>query len=250
MIDVAIEAAKAAGDLAYGYFRTNPKVNYKKDNSPVTVADIEAEKLIRKIISKKFPDHALFGEEFPPVNPKSRFKWVIDPIDGTRDYVRQIPSWATLIALLDGDFPILGVAFYPSTDEFFWAKRHKGTFLNGKKTKVSGVSSIEKSVVLHSSINRLRNLNVLDKVANLCDLCQGKRNHGSYNWALLLKGDADVVIETGQIHDFAAPALLIDEAGGKFTDFSGRFSITSGNAVATNGILHSQVLKILNQKSS
>ena len=88
MINTAIEAAQKAGQLAYRYFKSQPKVTYKPDNSPVTRADVEAEKLIRKIITKKFPDHGIIGEELPPVNPNSRFQWVIDPIDGTRDFIR------------------------------------------------------------------------------------------------------------------------------------------------------------------
>src|SRR4030042_1336109 len=113
MIDVAIEAAKAAGELAYRYFKTQPKVSYKPDKSPVTKADIEAEKLIRKIISKNFPDHGFIGEELGQTNPNARFKWVIDPIDGTKQFVRGIPFWATLLALLENGKPILGVVYSP-----------------------------------------------------------------------------------------------------------------------------------------
>ena len=99
MVDVAIEATKAAGELAYRYFKSQPKVSYKPDDSPVTRADIEAEKLIRKIISKKFPDHGIIGEELPPVNPKSRYQWIIDPIDGTRSFMIGLPLWSTLLAV-------------------------------------------------------------------------------------------------------------------------------------------------------
>ncbi len=247
MINVAIDAAKQAGALALRYSKTQPKVSYKPDNSPVTKADIEAERLIRKIISKKFPAHGFIGEELKPVNPNAKFKWVIDPIDGTKDYVRKIPTWATLIGLLEEGKPIIGVAFYPSTNEMFWSQKNNGTFLNGKKTKVSKVSKVDFSVIMHSSINRLKKIGKLTQTTNLCEISQGKRNHGAYNWNLLLKGSADVVIEIGLIHDFAAPAILVEEAGGKFTDISGNFSLTSGNALATNGLLHNQVLKILNQ---
>src|SRR3989344_4652305 len=107
MIDVAINAAKAGGELALRYFKNQPKVSYKPDNSPVTKADIEVEKLIRKIISKKFPDHGIIGEELPPVNPKAKYQWIIDPIDGTRDFIRQIPYWAVYIALLENQKPII-----------------------------------------------------------------------------------------------------------------------------------------------
>src|SRR4030042_4084238 len=116
MIGVAIETAKAAGDLAYRYFKTQTaswRITYKPDKSPVTKADIEAEKLIRKIISKKFPDHGIVGEEMEETNPNARFKWIIDPIDGTKQFVRGIPFWATLLALLENGKPILGVVYSP-----------------------------------------------------------------------------------------------------------------------------------------
>lgn len=247
MIDVAIEAAKAGGDLAYRYFKTQPKVSYKPDNSPVTKADIEVEKLIRKIIAKNFPDHGIIGEELPPVNPKAKYQWVIDPIDGTRDFVRKMTTWTTLLALLENKKPITGIAFFAGSNELFSAEKSKGAYLNGKAIRVSKVSKVEDALILHSSINRLRNIGKLAQVTNICDICQGKRNHGAYNWALLLKGNGDVVIETGQLHDFVAPAIIIEEAKGKFTDLEGKFSLTSGSALASNGLIHDQVLKILNE---
>src|SRR3989344_1639815 len=117
MLDVAIDAAKQAGEIALRYFKTQPKVSYKADKSPVTRADIEAEKLIRKIISKKFPDHGIIGEELPPVNPKARYQWVIDPIDGTRDFIHQIPHWAVYIAVLEKDKPIMSVIYFPTLSD-------------------------------------------------------------------------------------------------------------------------------------
>ena len=101
MLDVAIDAAKQAGQLALKQNKHLPKVSYKEDNSPVTKADIEAEKLIRKIITNNYPNHGIIGEELPTTNPKAKYKWLIDPIDGTSDYVRQIPFWATMIGILE-----------------------------------------------------------------------------------------------------------------------------------------------------
>src|SRR5437762_3163359 len=101
MIDVAIDAAKQAGMLALTYFQKQPKVTYKTDNSPVTIADKKAEQLIRKIVKHRYPDHGFLGEEYGKTNPKARFQWVVDPIDGTRDFTRQSRFWATLIAVLD-----------------------------------------------------------------------------------------------------------------------------------------------------
>ena len=136
MIDIAIETAKAAGQLGLKYFKNIPEVKFKKDNSPVTIADVEAEKLIRKIISGKFPDHGFIGEELPSIREKAQYVWVIDPIDGTRDFIRQIPNWSVMIALLKKNVPVAGVIFLPSLDILITAQKDKGTRINGKRGKV------------------------------------------------------------------------------------------------------------------
>ena len=251
MIKTAIEATRSAGELAYRYFKTQSasrRITYKPDNSPVTRADIEAEKLARKIISKKFPDHGIIGEEFGKTKPDAKYQWVIDPVDGTKDFVRKIPFWSTLLAVLENGKPIIGISFFPAIDEFFIAQKGKGTFLNNKKTNVSRVSNIKLAFVTHGSINRFEKFQKLKGLVQLCQTVQGRRNYGDLGFSLLLKGHVDAVLETGEIQDFAAPSLLVQEAGGKFTDFSGKFSLTSGNGIATNGLLHNQVLKILNSR--
>jgi len=248
MITVAVEAAKQAGDLAYRYFKTQPKIKYKPDNSPVTRADIEAEKLIRKIITKKFPDHGIIGEELPPVNPAARFKWVIDPIDGTRDFVRGIPFWSTFLAILENDKPTVGIIYTPTINEMFVAQKGKGAYLNGKKTKVSKISDLKLACISHGAISVFRKKGKLKGLVKICDIVKHRRGFGSTGLNLLLKGQVDIFIEPGGgLHDFAAPSILVEEASGKFSDFSGKFSLTSGNGVATNGLLHNQVIRLLNQ---
>ena len=250
MLDVAIDAAKQAGELALRYFKTQPKVSYKADKSPVTRADIEAEKLIRKIISKKFPDHGIIGEELPPVNPKARYQWVIDPIDGTKSFVRRMPFWSTLLALMENGKPIIGISFSPVDNELFTAEKGKGTFLNGKRQRVSKVSELQNAYLAHGSIDAFENKNMLNGFIKLYRATGSHRGFGdSYAYHLLIKGNIDIMVEAkDKVHDIAAPAILIEEAGGKFTDFSGKFSLTSDCGVVTNKILHSQVLKLLNGK--
>lgn len=249
MINVAIDAVRAAGALAYRYFQTQPKVHYKPDNSPVTQADIETEKLIRKIITKKFPDHGIIGEELPAVNPRAKYQWVIDPVDGTRDFVRSIPIWATFLAVLENGKPIIGISFTPTTDEFFVAQKGKGIHLNGKKTRVSKISDLKLACISHGSVNRFNDKGKLEGLLKICEIVQHRRGFSTLSLNLLLKGNIDIYTEpAGGIHDFAAPSILVEEAGGKFTDFDGKFSLTSGNGVATNGLLHKQVISILNDK--
>lgn len=250
MIDVAIDAVKKGGQLALRYFKNQPKVTYKPDNSPVTRADIETEKLIRKIITKNFPDHGIIGEELPPINPKAKYQWVIDPIDGTVDFTRGIETWSTYLAVLENGKPIIGIAFYPSSNELFSSQKGKGTYLNDKKTHVSKTKNLEYAFIAHGSLNRFGPKGKLGGLVKICDIVKGRKNFGSLSINLVLKGKVDINLEAGGgIHDFAAPAILVEEAGGKFSDFSDNFSLTSNEGICSNGFLHSQVLKLLNSKS-
>lgn len=249
MLKTAIEAAKLAGNHANKYFKNIPKVTYKADNSPVTKADLEAEKIIRKIITKKFPDHGIIGEELESVNPKAQYQWVIDPIDGTKDFVRGIPTWATLLAVLKDNKPIIGIAYFPYKDEIFVAEKNKGTFFNDKRIKVSSVDRIENAYCSHTSMRHFKTKGKLKGLVELSQVVQTQRAYGwSYATSLLIQGKLDIVIApTGNIWDFAAPSILTEEAGGIFSDFNGKISLTSDNAVITNGLLHSKVLNILNK---
>ncbi|OGD88403.1 hypothetical protein A3F45_01235 [Candidatus Curtissbacteria bacterium RIFCSPHIGHO2_12_FULL_41_17] len=247
MLDVAIEAAKAAGQLAYRYFKTQPKVSYKADNSPVTRADIEAEKLTRKIVLKKFPDHGFYGEETGETQPHAPYKWVVDPIDGTQAFIRGISLWMTLVALLKDGKPIIGISYSPSTGQLFVAEKSKGTYLNGKKTRVSKIKKIDEAFLVHGGIKSFKRQEKLEGLINLTEAVKASRGWTDGGYNLLLDARADIYVSASeQIYDIAAPSILVEEAGGKFTDFDGKFSLISGNGVATNGFLHNQVLKILN----
>ena len=247
MINVAIDAAKQAGELALKYFKSQPKVSYKADKSPVTIADLEAEKLIRRIIRRKFPDHGIIGEEFGEEKPNAKYKWVIDPIDGTRDFVRKHPFWATFIAILENNNPIVGVAFYPVSGDLLCAKKGGGTFINNKKTRVSKTKKLDDAYITFGNLKRFMEKKTLDSLLNLIEKTRSGRNYGNFQLKLLLEGKVDVDIEPfGAIYDFATPCILVEEAGGKFTDFKGEKSLTTGNALLSNSLLHNQVLKILN----
>lgn len=247
MLDFAIEAAKAGARIGLNYFQKTPKISYKADKSPVTIADKTAEKTIRAMIARRFPDHGIIGEEFSAVNPKANYQWVIDPIDGTRDYVRGLPLWATFVGLMESGKTIAAVAFYPATDEMFTAEKGKGTYLNAKRTRVSKVSNLAQSYMSHGQITRFELQGYFDQFVEVAREIGSKRSFGSYSLATLLKGNVDIYMEPGgSIWDFAVPSLLVPEAGGKFTDFAGEFKIDSGNGLMTNGILHDKVLRIFN----
>ncbi len=247
MLKTALEAAKKGGFLAEKYFNNLPKVNFKSDKSPFTIADIETEKLIRKIISSKYPDHGIIGEELPPINPKSNIQWVIDPIDGTRDFVRGIPFWATYIAVLKTNKPILGVVFMPSTNDMMTAKLSEGAFLNGKKTKVSKTKKLSDAYISFGQLKRFEKQKKVRELVNLCKTASASRGYGNLGFKFLIEGKIDISLESyGGLYDFAAPSIILKEAGGEFSDFSGKFSLTTGNGVYSNGLLHQQIIKILN----
>lgn len=247
MLDVAIKAAEEGGKVALSYFKNTPEVTYKPDNSPVTIADKNSEQAIRKIITNSFPDHGIIGEEFPALNPKAKYQWVVDPIDGTKSFVRGIPGWGVLIAVLEDNKPIIGVYNSPATSEMFTCQTKKGTYLNGKKTYVSKVNNLKDSFIVHGALNHFDKYNMVNNVLELTKIAQGKRGASDCDGLnMILKGQVDVNISaSGSIWDYAAPAILTEEAGGKFTDFSGNNSITNDTAIFSNGLLHKEVLELL-----
>jgi histidinol-phosphatase len=257
MIDFAINVATQAGDFAYSYFKKQLKVSsnsskwknfvkLKADNSPVTPADKNTEKLIRQILAKKFPDHGIIGEEFKSVNPDSEYQWIIDPIDGTKQFIRGIETWCTLLAVLKNKEPFIGIAYYPYSKELFSAQKNNGAYLNGNPIRVSSVSDISISSFSHGALDRFEKWGLTNRLIQICTTVQGKRSFGPYGYNLLWKGHLDFVLEPGGgIYDFAAPAIITEEASGKFSDFYGNKSLTSQNMLLSNGHLHKKVLKIL-----
>lgn len=248
MLDIAIEAAKAGAVVATKYFRNLPKVNWKSDATPVTKADVETEKVIRQTITRNFPAHGIHGEELPDKQSGSSYTWVIDPIDGTRDYIRGIPFWAIYIAVLKDKEPIVGVIYLPILGDLITAEKGKGTYLNGKKVHVSKINKLEKAYISHGQIKRFINIDKKNQLFQLAKKVSSLRNYGNYSLKLLLEGRIDAAIEAGGgVHDFAAPKIIVEEAGGKFSDFSGVGSLDSGTAIWSNKLIHKQVLNILNK---
>src|SRR3989338_1268726 len=248
MLDTAIEAAKAGSAVALKYFKNIPKVSFKPDNSPVTIADKTAELAISRAIASKFPDHGIIGEEHAPTNPDAKYQWYVDPIDGTRDFIRGLKLWGTFVAVAENGKMIAAVANYPTTSELFTATLGKGTYLNGKRVHVSTVKDMSSAYMVHGQITRFETNGYFDQFMKVARVINSKRNFGSYNLPVLLKGNVDICLEPGGgVWDFAAPSLLATEAGGKFTDFKGHRKINSNNALITNGILHNKILKILSK---
>jgi myo-inositol-1(or 4)-monophosphatase len=232
------------------YFRSDLAVEKKQDESPVTIADRECEKTIVETIKKSFPQHGFLGEEFGKQEVKSDFTWIIDPIDGTRNYARGRPNFGISIGLSKSSKIVVGVMFLPALGEIYTAAAGKGAFLNGKRIAVSKTNSLHDSMIYFDIVksfikekeNYLRAYSLLSKAAKVLS------DSGLDMLGNVACGRADAYIGPKlSAWDIAAAKLIIEEAGGKLTDFAGNDSIYSENCVASNGLLHKEILQELNK---
>lgn len=245
--DLAVEAARKAGDLARGYYETTFEVEHKADNSPVTIADKSAEELIRKMVSAHFPADGFLGEEFGDQPGESGFRWIIDPIDGTKSFVRHVPVWATLVGLEYRGEQIGGVAYIPVFGMTYHALRGNGAFLNERRIRVSDVGQLADASLCYSSINWFTRAGQQQAFLNLYEKTWRQRGFGDfYGFVLVAEGAADVMVEHGvNPWDIAATKAIVEEAGGAFTDWDGTPTIHRPDALATNGKVHAETLAVL-----
>ena len=242
----AIEAAQAAGEIAMKYYRGGFDVTIKPDQTPVTQADREAERAITNILGRAFPDYGFLGEEFGEQGPTDT-RWIIDHIDGTKNFVRHIPIWAVLIALEEKGEVTTGVVLNPASGELFTARRGEGAFANGECIRVSGCDRMKDATVLHADLRYLRATPHWDGFLRLSDAGYRTRGFGDYlGYALVAEGKAEIYLEVDlKPWDLAPCKIVVEEAGGRFTDLAGTPTIYSGNALATNGRLHDATLALL-----
>ncbi len=245
--DLAVEAARRAGDLARSYYETTFEVEHKPDNSPVTVADKSAERLIRDAVSAAFPDDGFLGEEFGDQPGTSGFRWVIDPIDGTKSFVRHVPIWATLVGLEYEGEQIGGVADIPVFGMTYRALRGGGAYMNERRIRVSDVPTLADSVLCYSSMGWFARAGREQAFRDLYGKTLRQRGYGDfYGFVLVAEGAADLMVEHGvNPWDVAATKAIVEEAGGRFTDWSGTPTINAPDVLATNGKLHDPVLALL-----
>jgi histidinol-phosphatase len=251
VLEAMIGAARAAGEVALRYYRGGFDVVIKDDRTPVTQADREAEQLIVERLRRVFPDCGFLGEEFGDSGPKDR-RFIIDPIDGTKNFVRGIPVWATLLALEEGGEVTAGVVHNPALGEMFWARRGGGAFRNGERVSVSGIVRLGEAQLIHSALRPLRAAGYWEGFARLVDATDRQRGFGDYmGYTLVAEGKAEIYAEIysqgGGLKpwDLAPCKILVEEAGGIFTDLDGCATIYTGSALATNGHLHEAALGLL-----
>ncbi|HEV3437054.1 MAG TPA: inositol monophosphatase family protein [Gemmata sp.] len=246
--DLAVEAAQKAGDLACEYYETTFEVEHKADDSPVTIADRKAEELIRSLVAVAFPNDGFLGEEYGDQAGTSGFRWIIDPIDGTKSFVRHIPIWATLIGLEYQNEQIGGVAYIPVFGMTYRALRGAGAYMNERKIHVSDVAKLSDALLCYSSINWFIRAGREKAFLELATRTSRQRGYGDfYGFVLVAEGAADLMIEHGvNPWDIAATKAIVEEAGGTFTDWKGTQTIYRPDSLASNGKVHAEALAILN----
>ncbi|MCH8291911.1 inositol-phosphate phosphatase [Candidatus Poribacteria bacterium] len=245
-LKVALEAAQKAEEVILRYYSDSINPELKADGTPVTIADTTAEKVIIETIQRRFPDHGFLGEESGTVHSQSGYQWIIDPIDGTKNYIRNIPLFATQIALMKNDELILGISNSPVLKEVLYAERGEGAFLNDQQIHVSSVSEISEAMVCHGGLRWFSEKGILSNLCDLIDHSYRSRGFGDfYMYHLLASGRADIVIESDiKIWDIAALTVILEEAGGRATDLQGkRVGKDTVSMVATNNVLHDSVFK-------
>jgi len=283
-LEVALAAAKAAGEVALRYFRTGLTVELKGDRSPVTRADRECEQCIVEVLRGAFPEYGIVGEEFGehpvatsaasdvaapsdqscPEAPRrgerpiektraagrAGSKWIIDPIDGTKNFIRGIPYFATLIGLEEDGEITTGVIYAPAVDDLLYAQKGQGAFDRNGRLQVSSIPTLRAGMVLFGGIDIFRQGGHWDGFERLVRASGRQRGFGDYfGHTFVARGQAEAMVELDvKPWDLAAIKIVIEEAGGRFTDFTGAPTIYGGSAIASNGLVHDEVLRTLSPK--
>ncbi|HEV2682143.1 MAG TPA: inositol monophosphatase family protein [Rhodanobacter sp.] len=244
----AREAAAAAAEVIRHYWRRGVEVELKSDATPVTVADREAEQAIRKILQTALPQASIYGEEFGLDGERGGLLWLVDPLDGTKSFVRRTPFFSTQIALMDGDELVLGVSSAPIYGETMWASVGGGAWLDGERVQVADTCAISETSM---SIGNVRTLTAdarWDALGALIRDSNRIRGYGDFcHYHLLARGSLDLVIESDvNILDIAALAVIVREAGGVFTDLDGALlTLGTRSVLAGTPAIHAHALQRL-----
>ncbi|MCA9217199.1 MAG: histidinol-phosphatase [Planctomycetales bacterium] len=256
-LEFAKKIAFEAGRRTLDHFSPDIKVERKSDNSPVTIADRDAEQYLRKRIGEEFPDDAILGEEFGEQEGKSGYRWILDPIDGTKSFITGVPLYGTLIAVEQDNEPKIGVIELPALDRRIYAAIGSGAewqegYNAPKPARVSETTDLNDCVYLTSEVKTFHQRDAMDAHHELEEACWFGRTWGDcYAYFLVATGQAEIVVDPMMsLWDAAALLPVLVEAGGTFTDWRGRPTIHSGEGVATNGKVLSEVISITGRYGS
>jgi histidinol phosphatase-like enzyme (inositol monophosphatase family) len=247
LLEASQELARRAGNIALRHFRSKITVESKSDGSPVTIADRSAEEAAREWIAQRFPEDGVLGEEFGSYLPAARRRWVIDPVDGTKTFVRGVPLWGTLVAVCEGDAVLAGAAFFPAVDEMLGSAIGLGCWWNGTRAHVSTTSAMDAATVLTTDERFSQTPELRGGWNRLADAAALSRSWGDcYGYLLVATGRAEVMVD-GIVGPWDSAALFsaISEAGGVFTDYNGKPTGFGGNVIATNAGVSTRARELL-----
>lgn len=251
LLDFGVGAAREAGDITLRYFRRKFETRLKGKDNFVTQADLEAEEFLRREILKRYPEDSILGEEGGESAGISRRRWIIDPIDGTYSFVHGVPFYGVLIGCEVDGKPAVGVINIPALGEMVYAARGLGCFWNGEPARVSQTERLEDALLLSTDFGTCARHGFGAAGDELQRHAAQRRTWGDcYGYVLVATGRADVMLDPAMnVWDCAALLPVLEEAGGTFTDWQGQRTIHSGNAVATNGLLFREVMRIIEDNS-
>lgn len=240
----ALEAAEAAARVIRALYQQNLAVEVKEDKSPVTEADVQSERAIRAVLQQHFPDHGFYGEETGSHNRDAEYLWLVDPIDGTKAFVREYPMFSTQIALMHRGRLVLGVSSAPLYGELAYAERGCGAVLNGRPLRVSTIDRLEDAALSGGNLKTLARSAQWAAYGSVVARVSRIRGYGDFlHYHLLAAGKIDAVVESDvNILDIAALVVIVEEAGGRFTDLSGgEVGLDTTTVLASNGRLQDTV---------
>ncbi len=248
LLAIAERAAVVAGEVIMPLYNAGTSVELKSDNTPVTIADKNAELAIREFLARECPGHGILGEEFPETPGDGRHRWILDPIDGTKSFIHHVPLFGTLIALERDGVPVVGVIACHAVGETVAGATGVGAFLNGVPTRVSRVARLADATLSMTSITRMLQGRAAG-VSRLAAECGLSRAWGDcYGYLMVAAGRAEVMLDPiMNLWDAAALYPIITEAGGGFSQWDGTPGV-GDSVVATNGLVHDQVLALLNRE--
>jgi histidinol-phosphatase len=249
-LDTARRAAAAASEPILRYYHGSFEVETKSDRTPVTVADREAEQAIRAVLRADWPEHGIYGEEFGSDSPDAEYLWLVDPIDGTKGFVRGYGMFSTQIALMHRGEIIVAVSSAPAMGETAWAARGQGAFLEGEPLRVSDIRALGQASVSTGNIGSLARSARWPALGRIMATADRTRGYGDYyHYHRLAAGQVDAVLESDvNVLDIAALSLIVTEAGGVFTDLDGLpVGLDTRSVLAANPALHRELLGLLNE---
>ena len=248
LLAFALELADAADAISMQHFRRDLQIDRKPDQSYVTDADRAVERALRDRIASRFPEHGIFAEEFGDDTGGHETRWIIDPIDATHSYMRGLPAFATLIALERAQTLEVGVISAPALHERWHAVRGGGAWSGSRRIHVSKISRLDEAQVFYASRTAFAAVGMERGFDAVVQSTWRDRGFGDFwGYALVAEGAGEAMFEPELAPwDMAAPMIVVEEAGGRVTDFNGRRTYSTGNAVASNGLLHETILAKLN----